>query len=209
MAAFIAGSFPFSLWVGRFLLGKDIRHYGDANPGATNVLRAGGKKAYGLALLLDFTKGAIPVGAARFMGGVDNWALVFVALAPILGHAFSPILRFRGGKAVAVTGGVWCALTAWEAPILGSFLLTIFSLILGANGWAVMGTMAGMLLYFSVTPTEWNQLIQAVPSLRANFWPTLIALWLGNTAILAWKYRADLASIDSTIRRPQSWLHKK
>ena len=50
---FLCGSLPFSVWIGAFLLGKNIRQYGDANPGATNVLRAGGKASAALALLLD------------------------------------------------------------------------------------------------------------------------------------------------------------
>ena len=84
--AFLAGAFPFSLWVGRLFLGRDIRTVGDANPGATNVLRAGGKGAAALALLLDFLKGALPVGIAHFQLGFTGWWLVVIAVLPILGH---------------------------------------------------------------------------------------------------------------------------
>ena len=57
VAAFCLGACPFSLWVGRHLLGKDIRDYGDGNPGAVNVFRVGGRKAGSLALTLDIAKG--------------------------------------------------------------------------------------------------------------------------------------------------------
>ena len=57
LCAFGLGACPFSLWVGRWFLGRDIRNYGDGNPGAVNVFRAGGRKAGLLAVLLDVAKG--------------------------------------------------------------------------------------------------------------------------------------------------------
>lgn len=187
---FCAGSLPFSLWIGERFLGKDIRGYGDANPGATNVLRAGGRVTYAFAVLLDFLKGTLPVAAAREIGASDGWGLVLVGMAPILGHAFSPILRFRGGKAVAVTAGVWCGLTAWEGPLVGSVLLTVFTLMVGGNGKAVLGAMAGVLLYFCLTPA---------PILRADLWPTLIGLWCANVLLLGWTHRADFDLLGGAV----------
>jgi acyl phosphate:glycerol-3-phosphate acyltransferase len=64
VAAFLLGSLPFSVWVGRIWLGADIRTFGDHNPGATNVLRAGGKAPAIRALALDAFKAAIPTGIA-------------------------------------------------------------------------------------------------------------------------------------------------
>ena len=108
---FGCGALPFSVWVGRLALRTDIRSYGDHNPGATNVIRAGGWQWGALALLLDYFKGAIPVGVAHFFMGLEGMALAIVALAPVLGHAYSPFLGFRGGKAVAATFGIWTGLT--------------------------------------------------------------------------------------------------
>ena len=185
IAAFVCGAFPFSLWIGRLALGKDIRTYGDSNPGATNVLRAGGRSAALVALVLDFLKGAIPVGAAYGVAGLDGWTLVIVSIMPVLGHAFSPFLGFRGGKAVAVTGGIWCGLTAWEGTTVGGLLLGLGVYLFGANGWAVLFGMSGMLVYF------WG-----VPPLAASRFPRpdfsiLLTVWLFNMAILIWKHRAD------------------
>ena len=121
---FILGSIPFSVWLGRVVLHKDIRAYGDGNPGAANVLRAGGRLVGVVAILLDFAKGAIPVGVAVFVVRMSGWRLVPVALAPVLGHAFSPFLSFRGGKAIATTFGVWTGLTLWLGPtIIGLSLM--------------------------------------------------------------------------------------
>lgn len=191
--AFLLGALPFSLWIGRLVLGVDIRHYGDANPGATNVLRAGGRMAAGAALLLDMLKGAVPVGVAHLLWGWSGWELVAVALAPVLGHAFSPLLRFRGGKAVATTGGIWTGLTVWEGPLVGGLLLGIFVVFLGANGRAVLATMLGLLLYFVLTPPAWNLL-----DVRPPLLPALLSIWAGNFLLLAWKHRFDL--IGETVR---------
>ncbi|MDX1689246.1 MAG: glycerol-3-phosphate acyltransferase, partial [Candidatus Promineifilaceae bacterium] len=113
IVAFLCGSLPFSVWIGRAALEKEITRFGDGNPGAANVWRAGGVGWGMLAGLLDFLKGATPVALANYVLGLDSLILAFVAIAPIAGHAFSPFLRFRGGKALAVTFGIWAGLTIW------------------------------------------------------------------------------------------------
>lgn len=195
LLAFAAGALPFSLWVGRLALGRDIRAYGDANPGATNVLRAGGKGPAALALLLDLLKGAIPVGLAHFQFGFTGWRLVLVALLPVLGHAFSPLLKGRGGKAVATTGGVWCGLTVWEGPTIGGVLLGLGSYLFGANGWAVVTAIGGMVLYLALAPATWNGL-EARPAPT-----TILVIGLLNLLIVAWKHRADLSRPPQLRRR--------
>ena len=154
--SFLIGSLPFSVWIGRFVLGKEIRSFGDANPGATNVLRAGGKISAVVALLLDLLKGAVPVGIAHFQFEFNQWALIIVSLAAILGHAFSPFLHFKGGKAVAVTGGVWMGLTVWEGPTIGGLLMGLLVTMLPANGWVVMIAQIGMLAWLLLTPAAWT-----------------------------------------------------
>jgi glycerol-3-phosphate acyltransferase PlsY len=187
VVAFGCGALPFSVWIGQLVLGRDIRQVGDANPGATNVLRAGGRFAAAVALVLDFLKGAAPVGLAHFAFGVAGWPLVAVALAPVLGHAFSPLLRFRGGKAVATTGGIWCGLTLWEGPTVGGLLLGLAYWLIDNDGWAVIAAVAGLVLYLLVTPAAWN-LFDARPA----GW-IILAVGIGNLAIVAWKHRAELA----------------
>jgi acyl phosphate:glycerol-3-phosphate acyltransferase len=109
--AFLSGSLPFSVWLGRLLLGVDVRQYGDGNPGAANTFRTGNKLVGVLVLALDVSKAAVPVGLAYFNLGIRGADMALIALAPILGHAFSPFLRFRGGKALATALGVWIGLT--------------------------------------------------------------------------------------------------
>lgn len=176
LIAFFSGAIPFSVLIGRLVLGRDIRTVGDGNPGGANVMRAGGKVWGGLAVFLDALKGAIPVGVAYGGAGLDGFSIVPVALAPLLGHACSPFLRFRGGKAVATTFGVWTGLTLWQGPvILGVWLLLCYYL-LDVDGWAVLLMMLGFLPYLLFTPTP----------------PAFLLIWLGNVLLLAWKHRSDL-----------------
>jgi len=173
---FFIGALPFSVWLGQVALKTDIRTHGDQNPGCSNVLRAGGWRWGALALMLDSFKGAIPLWLARFAFGWHGWPLVGLALAPILGHAFSPFLRFRGGKAVAVTFGIWAGLTLWEIPTLLGLALGIWFAFMAISGWAMMFAMLSLLPYLWYQQSDW----------------LLLTIWLGNTLILAWKHHADL-----------------
>jgi glycerol-3-phosphate acyltransferase PlsY len=173
---FVLGSMPFSFWLGRLFSQVDIRRYGDGNPGAANAWRAGGWRLGLPASLLDYLKGAVPVGLACFNFGFSGWGLVAVALAPVLGHAFSPFLRFRGGKAVAVTFGIWTGLTLWEGPTLLGVLLGIFFLLQTADAWSLILGMLCFLAYLFMR--------------RAD--ATTLAIWGGNMLILVLKQRHDL-----------------
>ena len=185
--AFLSGSLPFSVWIGRWGLKRDIRGVGDHNPGATNVFRAGGKGLGALALLLDMLKGAIPVGVAYFGLGLSGWPLATICWMPVLGHAFSPFLGFQGGKAVAVTGGIWIGLTAWEGITVGGVALLLFFALLTVDGWALMAAQAVLLSYFALTPDSFNGLVQ-----RPDFVSVILPAWLGIVAILIYKHRHDL-----------------
>lgn len=186
LISFLSGSLPFSVWIGRLALGKDIRSVGDANPGATNVFRAGGKVTGIIAVLLDMLKGSIPVGIAYLQLDMRGWNLVAVALAPILGHAFSPFLNFKGGKAVAVTGGVWMGLTLWEGPTIAGIVMGLLVTILPANGWVVIAAQLGTIGWLLLTPAAWNGLIA-----RPTLWEIAL-IGVGGLLILAWKHRTDL-----------------
>jgi glycerol-3-phosphate acyltransferase PlsY len=176
LIGFVSGSVPYSLLLGHWLLRRDIRNYGDGNPGSTNVFRAGSRWVGVAALLLDGFKGAIPVGIAYWGFGISDWRLLPVALAPVIGHAWSPFLRGRGGKAVATTAGIWTGLTGPEAPIVISVLLLVWFLALNRSGWAMLATW----LCFGLHVLNYH---------RDPIWLTL---WLCNFLILVWKYRDDL-----------------
>jgi glycerol-3-phosphate acyltransferase PlsY len=186
---FLCGSLMFSYWIGRWVLHRDIRTVGDGNPGATNLLKAGGAPIAIFALLLDALKGALPVAFAKYVLGMTGVPLAIVAVSPIFGHAFSPFMRFKGGKGVAVTAGIWTALTLWEAPTLGGILLGLWFSVVEVSGWAVLLMGLCMLAYYLLTNRD----------------PVLLAVLVVNLLLLVWKYRADL-------RKPpglRGWIKKR
>jgi len=173
---FLAGSIPFSILLGERVLHTDIRAYGDGNPGSANVWRAGGKALGLTALVLDYLKGAIPVGLAVWGAGLSSWQLIPVALAPVLGHAFSPFLGLRGGKAIATTFGVWTGLTLWQVPTVMGLTLALALLFQEVDGWSVMFGMAAVLVYL----------------LFWRFETPLLMAWIATIAVVAVKHHRDL-----------------
>ncbi|MBK9122516.1 MAG: glycerol-3-phosphate acyltransferase [Chloroflexi bacterium] len=153
---FFCGALPLAVWLGRVGLRRDIREVGDRNPGAFNVIRSGGLAWGGLAIVLEVSKGALPVGIAAQVVGLSGWELVLAGIAPVLGHAYSPFLGFRGGKAVAVTLGVWIGLSLWTVPVVGVPSLVVYTLFTTVSGWAVMLTMGNIAVLFVLVDARWE-----------------------------------------------------
>lgn len=114
LAAYLLGSVPFAMISSRIFGLADPRTYGSGNPGATNVLRSGNKKAALMTLIGDALKGAVAVIAAQ-QAGLSDTVIALVALAVFIGHLYPVFLKFKGGKGVATAAGVLLALD----PILG------------------------------------------------------------------------------------------
>jgi acyl phosphate:glycerol-3-phosphate acyltransferase len=178
LLGFFLGALPFAVWLGRLAARVDVRRYGDGNPGTFNAWRAAGWRVGLPVLLLDFLKGALPVGLAHFGAGINGWGLVPIGLAPVLGHAFSPLLHGRGGKGIAVTFGVWTGLAMPGAPIVLGLILTLCFAVHLPNSWAVLLAMLALLVYILVWYT-------GLP---------LVVVWIGNVCLLAWKFRRQLGS---------------
>ena len=176
--AFFCGSLPLSYWLGKLVLKVDIRQYGDGNPGAVNVWKAGGPRWGIFAILLDGLKGLIPVALAMYLGGVDGWWLFLVSLAPVLGHVFSPFLNFQGGKALATTFGVWTALTLYIVPMAFGISLGLWIWLLKNDGWAILAGVFTVLLFLLV----------------GGFDQILVATWIANGGILIWRYSELITS---------------
>ena len=148
--AFFIGSLPFSVWIGQATTGKDIRKYGDHNPGATNVMRAGSRVGFLLAMALDISKGALVVGLAYQIWGIQDWRIIPITLAPVAGHAFSPFLKGKGGKALATAFGVWIGLTIWSLSLAALGLLIFWRLIARPPGWALLLTLLSLALVIAI-----------------------------------------------------------
>lgn len=116
VAAYLIGSISFAVVVSRFAGLADPRTYGSKNPGATNVLRSGNKKAAIATLLGDCIKGWLAVWLTQQYGqqfGVGETGVALVAVAVFLGHLWPVFFRFVGGKGVATALGVLLGLNFW------------------------------------------------------------------------------------------------
>ena len=123
MLAYLFGSISSAVVVCRIMALADPRTAGSHNPGATNVLRRGGKKAAAITLVGDVLKGVIPVLIARALTD-DPMILATTALMAFFGHLFPVFFSFRGGKGVATALGVLLALNLWVGlAVLVTWLL--------------------------------------------------------------------------------------
>lgn len=107
VGGYFVGGIPWALLVGRWVKGVDLRTVGSGNLGATNVARYLGGGWAVLVFFLDFAKGALPVGVAVALAPTSDADLYMMAgaVGAVLGHVYSPYIKFRGGKGIAVTAG--------------------------------------------------------------------------------------------------------
>lgn len=150
---FLSGSIPWALLLGRTFLGKDIRGVGDANPGVANLWKLGGWVLGSLSLVLETAKSCAPAYfAVRYLGepnGVtQQLGLALVVLAPVVGHGWSPFLRFRGGKALAATLGSWMAITNGIALPVACIFLVLMHGLQRNHAITVTFTLLGLLAVF-------------------------------------------------------------
>lgn len=135
--------------------------------------------------MLDIAKAALPVGLAyQVFAWRGAWMWV-IAIAPMLGHAFSPFLNGRGGKGVATALGVWIGLTLWRVPLVAVPVILLAFAILTLSGWAVLTALLAVAAYL----------------LLFNPDPLFGMILLGQALILIWKYRHDLRRSPGIRRR--------
>ena len=133
---FAAGSIPFGLLIAKLSGRTDPRTAGSGNVGATNVARTGGLHLGVLTLLLDAAKGALP--AWVFVAQGQEAAGVAAGLAAVLGHCFSPWLRFRGGKGVAILLGM-VGVLFWPMGLL--VFAALWVLLFATLRWASVASL--------------------------------------------------------------------
>ena len=138
IVAYILGSIPNALWIGKVFKGIDVREHGSKNTGSTNAARVLGAKLGILTLILDISKGAIPTLIATMLLD-SSISVILVGICAILGHSFSIFMKFKGGKAVATTVGVFIVLVPgaiWLAAV-------IFFLVFGITRYVSLSSMIG------------------------------------------------------------------
>lgn len=171
LCAYLVGSVPFGVIVGRVWRGVDVRQYGSGNIGASNVLRVLGPGPAALVFVGDGLKGFVPVAVAHALLNrwgaqhVDLWLLAF-AMAPIVGHSFSVFLKFSGGRVVTTTCGTLFAM-AWPAAAIG---LGIWVMLVATTRYISVASMlaaASVPIYMVAAGKRWEWLV---------FWSAVAAL---------------------------------
>ena len=138
IAAYLLGGFPTSYLAGK-LAGIDLREHGSKNLGATNVYRVLGWR-YAIPVgLIDVAKGTVPVAVVAPWASQAPWTPLLLGVAAILGHVYSPFLKFRGGKGVATAAGVVLGL----APIPLAASAAVWLAVLGVSGYVSLASMLG------------------------------------------------------------------
>ncbi len=135
LIAYIIGSIPFGIIISR-AKGVDLRKVGSGNIGATNVLRAVGKKEAILTLLGDILKGTVGVLLAKGLSQ-SEMVVVLSAIAAVLGHDFSIFLRFKGGKGVATSIGVLIG----YAPVIALVTVNVWILVVFFYRYSSLGAL--------------------------------------------------------------------
>ena len=125
--AYLVGSVSSGIIVSQIFNLPDPRTIGSKNPGATNVMRSGNKKAAILTLLGDLLKAILVLAIAEYLG-FNDLIIVCVALAVLIGHIYPIFYKFRGGKGVATAIGILIALNFKLALIVASIWLLVFGI---------------------------------------------------------------------------------
>jgi glycerol-3-phosphate acyltransferase PlsY len=156
--AYLIGATPTSYLVARTFRGVDLREFGSRNLGATNLYRLMGWRVAAPVALVDIAKGAVPVLLAVRTHPATGWFALFVGLCAVLGHVFSPFVRFKGGKGVATAAGVFVAL----APLCVIVALVVWAIVLRLTGYVSLGSMIAAVAFAASAPLLY-------PGSRATF----------------------------------------
>ncbi|TDY53220.1 acyl-phosphate glycerol-3-phosphate acyltransferase [Paraburkholderia rhizosphaerae] len=181
VVSYLIGSVSFAVIVSAAMGLADPRSYGSGNPGATNVLRTGNKKAAVLTLIGDALKGWVPVWFVGHYGArynLDDTSIAIAAIAVFLGHLYPVFFRFKGGKGVATAAGVLLAIN----PVLGiATLLT----------WLIVAFFMRYSSLAAICAAIFAPLFDGF-----LFGPNVIALSIvAMSALLIWRHRGNIAKL--------------
>lgn len=147
--AYLLGSVPSSVWLGKAIRGIDLREHGSGNAGATNAFRVLGKPIGATVLLMDAGKGFLAVQLSLLQHevhpGSESWMILRIALggAAVAGHIFPLFARFRGGKGVATLAGVGLAIH----PLAALAAIGIYLMVFLFSRVSALGSLSAVLSY--------------------------------------------------------------
>lgn len=179
LAAYLLGATPTSYLAARLGRGIDLREHGSKNLGATNVYRLLGWK-YAIPVgLIDVAKGALPVALAGRWAQGPAWLSVVLGGAAVVGHMFSPYVRFKGGKGVATATGMFVAL----APIACLLAVPVWGLCLWITGYVSLSSIVAVLTF-----PAWVRL--TAPGAPATFWASVVL-----AVLIVFAHRANIGRL--------------
>ena len=179
IAAYLLGSISSAIVVCRLMGLPDPRTLGSQNPGATNVLRIGGKKAAAITLIGDWLKGLLPVAAGHLLG-FEPLILGLAGLAAFAGHLYPLFFGFKGGKGVATALGFQFGLSlAIGASVAGIWLFVAYVLNISSLAALVAMALAPAVVWF--------------------FWPepSLVVIQIIISLVLFWRHRSNIRNLIS------------
>jgi len=192
IASYFIGAIPTGVWLGKAWKGIDVRQHGSGNLGATNVFRVLGKGPGSVTLALDILKGLLPVLVAQHYWPNYPGMAILSGLLAIIGHMTSPFARFKGGKGVATSAGVFAALL----PIPTAAAVIAFILVFGISGYVSLGSLVAA----------------AVLAGTACFLPVLVLL-KGLAVLIAvlvfWTHRGNIQRLRQGTENRILWGSKK
>jgi glycerol-3-phosphate acyltransferase PlsY len=197
--AYCVGGIPFGLIAGRVLKGVDIRTVGSGNIGATNAARVIGFKWFPVILALDALKGFGPTALAGLLNdrGVLGYSasldyVIFAAVGAMLGHTFSPYLKFKGGKGVATGLGVMLAITGTPGSVIPLPALCAFGVFLLALIPTRMMSAASIVAAASLPIWYW---LFTQPHTFENPWRSRFIFLCAASVFVVFKHRGNMARI--------------
>jgi len=143
-AGYFSGAVPWGVILGRLTSGTDIRRHGSGSTGATNALRVLGWRISLAVFALDFAKGALPVLLANLVG-LNGWWQAAVGIAAVVGHCWSPVLGFHGGKGMATGAGAAAAIFPWVL-----FIFPLMALVVALTRYVSLASIIGSLVVAAV-----------------------------------------------------------
>lgn len=176
--SFLLGSLPFGVWIGLAWKGVDIRTLGSKNIGATNVYRVLGPAPAAVVFVLDALKGALGIVLFGELFHLPISFRILIGVSAILGHTFSPLLRFKGGKGVATSLGVLLALN-WIAALIG---LAAWLIVLAISRYV---SLASLVAAYTLPCYAWQ-----MPAGPERLW--MLGLGIGLAILVTVKHRGNI-----------------
>jgi acyl phosphate:glycerol-3-phosphate acyltransferase len=185
LGAYLLGSIPTAVWIGKLFFGIDVREHGSGNAGATNTLRTLGKPAGFSVLFIDFAKG-FAAASLVYLNTVSmstseelNMKMLLGAMA-VLGHVYPIFAGFKGGKGIATLVGVITAMSGW----LALFCFITFVIIVSFSKYISLGSMVSAILspLYAGLIYDWQQ-------------PTFLYFCIAIAVLVVYTHRANIGRL--------------